>query len=198
MTQPEIRTDRKEFLTRDEVTTAISALMEKVSTQTNSAYEKVVHDLFDLAAQIDALYQDLSNIQPQQIKASQIKSAHDELSAIVEQTQGATFTIIGEAEQMEKIIKTLPPESAGPLSESITRIYEACGFQDLTGQRIKKIVSTLCQIEDRVDGLIVALGGTPPSEANRANVNDETTLLNGPALPGQSISQEEIDKLLGF
>jgi chemotaxis protein CheZ len=206
MSQPEVQVERNKMLTREQVTTAITALMEKVSTQTNSTYEKVVHELFDLATQIDALYQDISSVEPQEIKAQQIKSAHDELSAIVESTQGATFQIIGEAEKLEKIGKTLPPEAQAAMTESVTRIYEACGFQDITGQRIKKVVSTLRMIENRVDGLITALGGVPPSVAREEaaaaqqtiNIDDDASLMHGPSLPGQAISQEEIDKLLGF
>lgn len=196
MSQPQQKDVNGKMLTREEVTSAITTLMEKVTTQTAEAQEKVVHDLFDLAAQIDKLYSELASMQPRTLKDGEIQSAHDELTAVVKATQEATFTIIHEAEALEKISKTLPPEVAKDVVQSVTRIYEACGFQDITGQRITKVVKTLKFIEDRLDVLIQNLGVQLGDGDDVAN--SEAALLNGPALPGQAISQDEIDKLLGF
>jgi len=185
------------LLTREQVTSAITTLMSKISTQSTTVHEKVVQELFDLAAQIDALYAELSNIQPSNLKNGEIKTAHDELSAVVQATSEATFLIIGEAEKLEKLSKDLPEAGRQAVVDSVTRIYEACGFQDITGQRITKVVRTLKTIEERVDALIQTLGGQRPSAAADERKGDEA-LLNGPSMPGQGISQDEIDKLLGF
>ncbi len=196
MSQPQQKDVNGKMLTREEVTSAITTLMEKVTTQTAEAQEKVVHDLFDLAAQIDKLYSELASMQPRTLKDGEIQSAHDELMAVVKATQEATFSIIHEAEALEKLSKNLPPEAAKEVVQSVTRIYEACGFQDITGQRITKVVKTLKFIEDRLDVLIQNLGVQLGDGDDVAQ--GESALLNGPALPGQAISQDEIDKLLGF
>lgn len=196
MTQPAQNADGK-LLTREQVSTAITTLVSKVSSQASA---KIVEDLYDLAMQIDGLYAELGRLQPQSLKSGEIKTAHDELSAVVDATADATFQIISEAEKLEKLGKSLPPEGAQAVSESVTRIYEACGFQDITGQRIKKVVGTLRLIEEKIDMLIATLGGTPPGAADGAvdgRTGDEA-LLNGPSMPGQGISQDDIDKLLGF
>jgi len=195
MSQP-VRNEQGKMLTREQVTSAITTLMGKVTSQTAIAHDKVIQDLFDLAAQIDSLYSELSSMQPRSLKEGQIQSAHDELSAVVQSTQEATFQIIGEAEKLEKLAKILPGEQGQQVVDSVTRIYEACGFQDITGQRITKVVRTLKLIEERVDVLIEKLGVQPPSEGDI--VTGEAALLNGPSMPGQAISQDEIDKLLGF
>lgn len=192
MNQPLPKSDGK-LLTREQVSSAITQLVTKVSSH-------VVDDLYELAGQIDNLYSELGRLQPQGLKDSHIKSAHDELSAVVDATAQATFQIISEAEKLEKVCKLLPAAEAQAVSESVTRIYEACGFQDITGQRIKKVVSTLQHIEQKVDSLIETLGGTRPgAEPAQADTRTgEAALLNGPSLAGQGISQDEIDKLLGF
>ncbi len=197
MTEPAPKADAK-LLTREQVSTAITTLMGKITSKTTHTQEKVVHDLFTLAEQIDTLYEELGRLQPANIKSNQINSAHDELSAVVQSTSEATFQIIGEAEKLEKYAKTLPPEQSAPIVDSVTRIYEACGFQDITGQRIKKVVSTLQIIEERIDDLIETLGGQRPSENEADKRAGEEALLNGPSMPGQGISQDDIDKLLGF
>lgn len=40
------------------------------------------------------------------------------------------------------------------MNEMIVRIFEACNFQDLTGQRITKVVRALSFIEERVDAMM--------------------------------------------
>ncbi len=193
MTEP----NAAKLLTREQVTSAITTLMGKLSSQSTQIHEKIVQDLFDLAGQIDSLYAELGNIQPNNLKSDHLKSAHDELSAVVEATSTATFQIIGEMEKLEKLAKELPADKGPQVVDCVTRVYEACSFQDITGQRITKVVKTLKAVEERVDALIHTLGGTRPSEMKDTRIGEEA-LLNGPSLPGQGISQDEIDKLLGF
>ncbi len=197
MTQPAPKLDGK-LLTREQVSSAITTLVGKVSSQ---ARDKVVEDLYDLAGQIDNLYAELGRLQPRNLKEGEIKTAHDELSAVITATSEATFLIISEAEKLEKIGKELPEAQAQAVSSSVTSIYEACGFQDITGQRIKKVVTTLRTIEEKIDALIETLGGVRPGSAEAKDEDTRTgdaALLNGPSLDGQGISQDEIDKLLGF
>ena len=79
------------------------------------------------------------------------------------------------------------------------RIYEACSFQDITGQRITKIITTLKSIEAKVAQIIATFGGRDPNAppvAVAAPVMDEDELLNGPQLPALAMDQSDIDKLL--
>ena len=48
---------------------------------------------------------------------------------------------------------------AARLQDATTRIYEACGFQDITGQRITKVVATLKAIERKVAQIVATFGG---------------------------------------
>jgi chemotaxis protein CheZ len=73
-------------------------------------------------------------------------------------------------------------------------IIEACAFQDLTGQRMTKVVETLMTLEDRLGTLAAVLGDigdeAPPEERPANDI-----LLNGPVMPGEGVDQDEIDKL---
>jgi chemotaxis protein CheZ len=78
------------------------------------------------------------------------------------------------------------------------KIFEACSFQDITGQRISKVVGTLREIEGAVDKLLNLFGpgdADPLPEMEDTRSEDEQ-LLNGPQLDGQGVSQDDIDKLL--
>ena len=81
----------------------------------------------------------------------------------------------------------------------MTRIYEACNFQDITGQRINKVVKTLKYIEEKIDALLTAFGEgladappPPPPEPGDENAR----LMHGPQLPAVANKQDEIDAIL--
>jgi chemotaxis protein CheZ len=84
------------------------------------------------------------------------------------------------------------------ISANSADVFEACSFQDITGQRITKVVNSVTYVEDRVNALINVRG---KEEIERIEVQpeiemtEEEKLLRGPALDGEGITQDEIDKL---
>ena len=77
-------------------------------------------------------------------------------------------------------------------------MFEACSFQDITGQRVTKVVKLVTYIEDRVNALIDIWVKSALDEVevtpDREKTEDEK-LLQGPQLNDEGISQSEIDKL---
>jgi chemotaxis protein CheZ len=125
--------------------------------------------------------------------------ATDELDAVVNATADATGIILGGMEEIERLAGSLPPDIAAPLGDIVIKIYEACGFQDITGQRISKVVKALHHIEGKIDALLAVFG----ADLSEAVVEEATeagaaaSLLNGPALPTAAAnSQADIDALL--
>ena len=86
----------------------------------------------------------------------------DELDAIVEHTETATNTIMENVEAISDLVatvcaKTDDTEIVGVLvkaNEHAGEIFTACSFQDITGQRITKVVRSLKFVEERVNALI--------------------------------------------
>ena len=130
----------------------------------------------------------------------------DQLDAIVKATEEATDTIMGCMEKNDEIVGKLrdviTDEAQLRLLDQISTngndVFEACSFQDITGQRITKVVKSVTYVEDRVNALIAVWG---KEEIDRIEVKPETEktedeeLLHGPALKGEGITQAEIDKL---
>ncbi|AWN46842.1 chemotaxis protein [Methylobacterium terrae] len=138
-----------------------------------------------------------------------VRRAAGELDAVVDATERATTTILAAVEEIETHASVL--RSTGGLKDSSSVdaildrtvvLYEACNFQDLTGQRISKIVSVLKFVEDHIDRMIEAWGGLEAfkdliGERAGVSVDDESSLLNGPKLdedPGH-VDQTDIDAL---
>jgi chemotaxis protein CheZ len=127
-----------------------------------------------------------------------IPFATDELDAIVGHTAQATHAILESCETLDEVANTVTGEPSAKLQDAVTRIYEACSFQDITGQRITKIVATLKTIEGKVAHIIATFGPgiTQAAKKVSAEVLTEADLLNGPQLPENAMDQSDIDKLL--
>lgn len=133
----------------------------------------------------------------------------DQLDAIVAATEEATNTIMEAAEEVDRATAGLMDHVSDPeararlegLPDAVGRIFEACAFQDITGQRITKVVHTLKLIEERVHSLITIWGKEAIAQAAEEDGREEPAedpdqaLLNGPALGGQGVTQADIDKL---
>lgn len=132
------------------------------------------------------------------ITGSHIPFATDELDAIVAHTAAATDAILESCEILDAVGETLTGDQARKLQDATTRIYEACSFQDITGQRITKIVGALKTIEEKVAKIVATFGHKQtvlPLPAPETSAT-ETEFLNGPQLPRQAMDQSEIDRLM--
>ena len=136
-----------------------------------------------------------------------VKTASSELDAIVTATESATETILNANEQIERLVREIAnfhaedPDVAvrsEAIANHVIEILEACNFQDITGQRIQKVVKTLRFIEERILALISIWGveafiDLPVPDAHDGMSEDEA-LMNGPQISG-GITQDEIDRL---
>lgn len=121
--------------------------------------------------------------------------------AVVEATETATNTIMECAEGMLAADHCNLPAYRATIEAHVTSIFEACAFQDITGQRIAKICETLDAIDRRVQrfkGMGEAgLRSMDMAEAAKAE-RRERLILNGPAADGQGASQDDIDKVFAL
>jgi len=118
----------------------------------------------------------------------------DELEEIVTETARAANRIMDAAEAIERTASEAPAPLAGRLTEAVTNIYEASAFQDITGQRITKIVRALQSLEEKLNSLVCAFGPLDDGLAEPAREGD-AALLNGPQLEKNASSQTDIDAL---
>jgi len=136
-------------------------------------------------------------------------TASDELDAVVKGTEVAADKILTAAEIVESnaanlanILKSgTEHDMALDIQEQAIAIFEACNFQDLTGQRITKVVNTLKFIEDRIDYMMTIWGGEESFSAikpeKQIGKTSDAHLLHGPAMEDaiDVASQDDIDAL---
>ncbi|MBL8628182.1 MAG: protein phosphatase CheZ [Rhodospirillaceae bacterium] len=148
---------------------------------------------------IERTKSEIAAIRPDDVKREHLPKATDELDAIVEATAGATNRIMDAAEVFTDLSGRMTPEDADKAMNAVTSIYEACSFQDITGQRITKVVKTLKVIEARLEQMVASAdldGGVAATRLTSTKPEGDAALLNGPALPGQGHNQDDIDALL--
>ncbi|MCR6658871.1 MAG: protein phosphatase CheZ [Asticcacaulis sp.] len=124
-------------------------------------------------------------------------NAGAELAAITQDTESATNTIMTAAESV-MALDAADPQLAGRITDEVMKMFEACAFQDITGQRISKIVRLLNQIEARVADLAAVVGigeEVAAADLTAAELRAQNLLLNGPALDGPETNQADIDVL---
>jgi chemotaxis protein CheZ len=185
------------------------------------AYRRELAELYDLRAELEAMKSaiystkcEVATLHVTEQTGNGLRRASGELDAVVGDTENATTRILATTEEIETKAGFLRAAGLDPaltaIAESIlsdvASLYEACNFQDLTGQRITKTVRTLDFVESRIDGMIAAWGGLEAFEAIVAaqakislpsNDDDPDGLINGPKLANDDghVSQDDIDAL---
>jgi len=129
----------------------------------------------------------------------------DQLDAIVAATENATNNIMATVETNEGLLQQLKDglddsaklELIDQVCANNMGLFEFCSFQDITGQRVTKVVRSLTYVEDKVNALIDAWGKAELENVDVQGLDktDDEKLLNGPQHEGEGISQAEIDAL---
>lgn len=189
----------------DRIEAVVRQILVSMTGDLTAKEAVLLAELAALGRTVARVKSEIAALQVDDITGSHIPSATDELDAIVDNTAKATNEILDVCELLEQLQGSMPAEPAQRMQEAVTRIYEACSFQDITGQRIGKVVGALKAIEARVEAVTGAAHGRVASApapaavtavADGPKLTEGQALAHGPQLPGAGVSQEEIDRLL--
>lgn len=157
----------------------------------------MVKELLDIADYISNLRDAIALLRANELTRDRLPMVHEELSEVVAATAGATDSIMGAAET----ILGLPdgPGYRAAVEARIYDIFEACAFQDITGQRIGKVAEAMSQLEGRLARFSSAVKARDASGIDELEVDrrarNESLLLNGPQKGGPATAQDAIDAL---
>jgi chemotaxis protein CheZ len=180
--------------------TMLKSVVSSLSCDLSLVDLQIYREVQGLADYIQTVRREIAGLRPSEISVRHIPMATDELDAVVTATAEATGVILSAMKEVERLAAGLPGEMTAPLDAIVVKVYEACSFQDITGQRITKVVKALRHIESKIDALLAVFGGdhlsniAPPPES--AAVDAQASLLNGPQLPEAGNSQADIDALM--
>lgn len=207
-----MRDQRSRVVALDEVRRFMASVHDWASTKAHDAssgaqIQVLRRELQEMSAYIQKTREEIASLRTTDTTAgtgnSRIHAASGELDAIVVSTERASTEILNAAEQIMKLADSLPEECrsvGGDITMQATEIMTACAFQDLTGQRVTKVVKTLQYLEHRVAAMVSIWGideqDKPAVHDADADTRPDAHLLNGPAALGQAKTQDEIDSIL--
>jgi len=133
-------------------------------------------------------------------------SMGDQMIAVVKATESATNTIMEAMESNGEAVALLREKIDDPdqlalldkIADNANNVFEACSFQDITGQRVGRVAKSITFVEERVEVLKHLLGEQELYEVEivpGAEITEDEKLLNGPQLNGEGLSQGDIDSL---
>ena len=195
----EIKAARGDQVSIDEVGEVVSSIMDTLQGDMSALDLHVYRELDGLAKYINAAKADIAAVRSDDIRNKHLPDATVELDAIVRHTEEATGVILDAAETIDAEASKLESQL---INDQVVLIFEACGFQDLTGQRISKIVTTLQHIEERIAKITSIFGehfqSIAPAEidGDADDKSEDEKLRNGPQLPANANDQADIDALL--
>lgn len=171
--------------------------------------KKLKNELDEIQAAISETKREIATLHKSGNTGGSMHRVSDELDAVMGGTEEATNLILEAAETIDINAKNLIAKLTGndqgmasDIADAVVQVFEACNFQDLTGQRITKVVNVLRFIDERVQRMTEIWGGISAFEdvapVAAEDREGDKALLNGPALPGEDrASQDMIDALFG-
>ena len=171
--------------------------------------EKLKVELDLIHDAINRTKREIATLHGKSFDGGEMAKVNGELGAVVGGTEQATQQILEAAEAIDQaataLSKNTSPDQQKLLSEEIQErvisIFEACNFQDLTGQRISKVMTTMKFIENHINVMMEIWGGVDALKAHATPIVDtregDAKLLNGPKTDGDvgHASQDDIDAL---
>jgi chemotaxis protein CheZ len=125
------------------------------------------------------------------VETSQMPDAALHLNDVLKATEEATTVILDAAIAIGALVDSnaMSDEGKKLVADQLSRIYEASSFQDISGQRIKKVLQHLNALE----GQLLRLSETASGQAVASKPADPH--LHGPALAGSAPSQSDVDDM---
>lgn len=157
--------------------------LAELSTEVNAAVQLVDYSETNLSGQLSKIHEQIATV----IAAPAIATRNSglELEAVVVATEAAANRIMEAAEAIGEWLRTgsSEPEALREVAERVNSIFEACTFQDVTGQRIRRAIEHLQQVEHMLVDIM------PPAAHEPAPPPEE------PPPAGPDLRQDDVDAL---
>jgi chemotaxis protein CheZ len=173
---------------RAELGTAIDGLRQfvdrriaELSAEVHGATQLLDFSEANLSGQLSRIQQEIGRVVATPAFATRTSGL--ELEAVVQATEKAANQIMEAAEAIGACIEQArdDPTAVEAITGRLNAIFEACTFQDVTGQRIRRAIDHLQRVEEM-------LGGLAPSEPEEPQAAPEET---------PDLGQNEVDRMFG-
>lgn len=160
-------------------------------------------DFHQIMDRISQTREDMKHLNANGNEICPITDAENELKLVVKATEDATHRIMEAAETIMTADANDPASYHRTVEQNIMEIFEACSFQDITGQRINRVVETLDFVDYRIHKIAGFLGIEHQGERREFDEQafyeklkrKDALILHGPQESTEAVSQSDIDDL---
>ena len=174
----------------DELRRFVDRRIAELSTEIHATVEMVDYSETNLSGKLQQMHEQLARVVA--LPAERTRNSGIELEGIVNATEDAANRILSAAEAIRASIEQSDIGEKAGIIEQVNTIFEACSFQDLTGQRVRRALQQLQTVEDELAN-IVSDGKETPVERARPDEINATAEIGG---SGPELAQDEVDKLM--
>ena len=163
----------------DDLRTFMDRRIAELSMEIHATVQLVDYSETNLSAKLASIHEQIATVVAPPVAAT--RNSGIELEAVVTATENAANQIMEAAEAIGSWLQAGGDPAALPaVTQQVNAIFEACTFQDLTGQRIRRAIQHLQQVETMLSGMMPETPD-PLSEAAAApdlGQNDIDTMFN--------------------
>jgi chemotaxis protein CheZ len=158
----------------------------ELSAEVHGATQLLGFSESNLSNQLGMIQEEMGRMLARPAEAS--RNSGLELEAVLLTTENAANQIMEAAEAISDTLRaTLPDKQAlQAITSKIDAIFEACAFQDLTGQRVRRAIEHLQHMESALNNILAP----PGAEVEIKHPSPPTVRSTGADLP-----QDDIDAL---
>jgi len=170
----------------EELRRFVDRRIAELSAEVHGATQLLDFSEANLSGQLSRIQQEIGRVVAAPALATRTSGL--ELEAVVQTTEQAANQIMEAAEGIAAWIEDRreDPAAAAAITQRLNAIFEACTFQDLTGQRIRRAIEHLERVE-------TMLAGIAPADSSAPDPPDATA--EPPA--GDDLGQNDVDRLFG-
>lgn len=164
----------------DDLRRFVDRRISELSMEIHATVQLVDYSETNLSAQLARIHDQIAGVVAIPVAATQNSGL--ELAAVVQATEKAANQIMEAAEAIGGWLQAGgDPAALQAVTEQVNAIFEACTFQDLTGQRIHRAIEQLQCVEAMLSGLM----HQAPQQADE------------PVQVAPELGQGEVDQLFG-
>lgn len=183
-----------------ELRTFVDRRIAELSAEVHATVELMDFSETNLSGQLGGIREQIASMVG--VPASATRNSGLELEAVVQATEDAANRIMEAAEAISDWLADAKrdPSKLDEIEKNLSVIFEACTFQDVTGQRIRRAIQHLQQVETMLTDITPPETSVPaephaPSAENPDLEQDAVDALFGGAGKGNAVGQDKIDAL---
>jgi chemotaxis protein CheZ len=162
--------------------------------------DPVMRELMSIAEYVSTMKTEIAALQANEFSDSHLPDAGGELNSVVKATAQAADSIMSAGEEILDYSSHSFESYRDKVELKVLEIFEACAFQDLTGQRIKKVAESLGLLEKRLRRFVEAVGAEDDPDAideeeRKTRERRDALILHGPQDEGTGVDQNDIDNM---